>query len=418
MQVDSILQGRPAFVTLSAQDIREQAEYALAVKTDWWKVGAYVRGEWPAPWPKPHLLGRDAVADRKWFLSAEADQYAVFDVENHYNDKDPYDPKAGWIYQVGLYAPSVGPAIWDRDEFPDYPFADHFRKLIGSTAMVAHNAPHDVAHIGLNFGVQLEEYAELHDTIIMHGLLWSEYPHSMAFIASVLSPHSKVKHLGPGSYDYLVGDVVDTAIAFESLWAEMESEPGILNFYQNTMTKLLCNMIRYMRRGVAVDADFVEACLEWIPQEVEFASKLAEAYCGFPILLTSAPQLRAYLDGAEDIFKEVKKRTGSGAKKSLTEKGELSFGKDTVNALRGCFVPLPENEDLSVDYVVDRIAQGAHPLLEAKALHGRARVLMSNYIKPLLIPLTEKDGAYHYKGTLHVGGGKPRYNREKGTENA
>ena len=52
---------------------------------------------------------------------------------------------------------------------------------------------------------------------------------------------------------------------------------------------------------------------------------------------------------------------------------------------------------------MQRIALGAHPLLESKALYETARVLLANFIKPVLLELTEVDGVLYYDGPMHTG---------------
>ena len=71
-------------------------------------------------------------------------------------------------------------------------------------------------------------------------------------------------------------------------------------------------------------------------------------------------------------------------------------------------MPVDFDEALDTELAIKRIGEGAHALLEAKSLYGRARILLSNYIKPLLLPLEEQeDGTFFYDGIDHVGGGSP-----------
>jgi hypothetical protein len=256
-----------------------------------------------------------------------------------------------------------------------------------------------------NFGVPIDAYKELHDTISMHHILWAEFPHNLEFIQSVYSRYPKAKHLGVGDYGYLVGDVVGTGEVYETLLDELSKDKASWKLYDFELQPLQPRIMRTMEHGFAVDADFLEESLEWLPTHTAHAEALAEAYCGFPISLNSAPKLRIILEEVEDIYGEAKKRAGHTIPKKITEGGETSFDKDSVDALRQVWLPIDQDQELTPELVEERIAQGAHPLLEAKALHGKARVYLANYIKPLLIPLEEVDGEYHYKGNLHVGDG-------------
>lgn len=399
----------PTLQTMSDVDLRGQPEFSMAVCIDWRKVGLFLKGEWPNPWPSVEFLGADDKFYMPWLDNALEAEYVVFDVET-VQIKGPPNPQ--WskeIFQVGLYPKGQQPVIWDKYEYPEFreTFVEMYLALANNTPMVAHNAQFDVGRIRYNFGVEVGEYVELHDTICMHHILYPEFPHNLEFVASMCSEHPKAKHLGVGDHDYLVGDVVATAEAYDSFMTQFKKDPASYELYRATLQKLLPITIRTMQHGFPVNPDFVVESLEWIPAHIEYAANLAKAYTGFDISLNSAPQLRAYFDGVEDIYGMAKKAGAVGLRRKLTEKGELSFDKDAVNELRKVFCPIDHNEDLTPELVSERLLQGAHPLLEAKALHGKARVYLASYVKPLLVPLTEELGYFYYGSPLHVGGGSP-----------
>ena len=273
--------------------------------------------------------------------------------------------------------------------------------------IVFQNGSFDCSRIQDNFGVNVWDYHEISDTILMHHSLFSEFRHNLEFLQSIYSEHSKVKHLGVGSFDYLVGDIVGTAEAYEAMLLEFASDPASASIYYDELKPLLPVLIETMNHGIPIDADFVEASLEWIPQQVAAAQSIAEAYAGYPVSLSSGPQLRVLLDTIEDVFGVAKKLTGITVKKELTEGGEVSLDKDTISALRNSFLAVDFNEVPTEELAIQRIALGAHPLLEAKALYESARILLSNFIKPVLLELTEVDGVLHYDGPMHLGGGAP-----------
>jgi len=410
----------PCLQTMSDGDLRGQPEYSMAVCIDWRKVGLYLKEEWPTPWPKLHFLGEQFKArggvlspvDMEWLDDALTAEYVVFDVETVKISENP-DRWSKEIFQVGLYPKGQTPAIWDKNEYPDFEetFVELYRSLAANVPMVAHNAQFDVGRIQFNFGPEARDYVELHDTICMHHILYPEFPHNLEFIASMHSEHPKAKHLGVGNYDYLVGDVVATAEAYEAFMVEFKKDPASYRLYRETLQKLLPITVVTMEHGFPVNPEFVVESLEWIPQHKLFAEQLAQAYTGFGISLSSSPQIRAYLDGVEDIYEAAKKVGGVTIRRALTKTGELSFEKDVVNELRKAWLSLDHNEDLTPDLVTKRIVEGAHPLLEAKALHGKAKVYLASYVKPLLIPLIAGDdperGEWYYNSTLHVGEGSP-----------
>lgn len=395
----------PMLQTMSDVDLRQYPEYSQAVCIDWRKVGLFVHDEWPSPYPAPHFLGADMKADLDWHESVMGSEYVVFDVETEQISENP-DRWSKRIFQVGLYGPGTPPAIWDRTIYPEFEetFVEMFRAIIENKMTVAHNAQFDVGRIRWNFGVEVSEYIDLHCTITMHHILWPEFPHNLEFIASMVSEHRKVKHLGVGDHDYLIGDVVVCAEMVDNFMGYFERDPASYKLYREELNRMLPGIIVTMQHGFPVNDEAVIAALEWCPQHVEFAEQVAASYCGFDISLNSAPQLRAYFDGVEDIYELAKKAGGYTIRRKLTDKGELSFDKDTVNELRKAFLPIDHNEDLTPELVEKRIEEGAHPLLEAKALHGKARLYLANYIKPLLVELDDEG---YYEGTLHVGDGSP-----------
>ena len=416
--------GLPVLQTMSDSDLRAQPEFSMAVCLDWRKVGKFVDGTWPIPWPKVKFLGGDpeggfSVEDMEWLEKALTAEYVVFDVETIQVAWNP-DRWSKEVFQVGLYPKDQQPVIWDKNEAPLFreTFIEIFLALAANVPMVAHNTQFDVGRVRFNFGVEVTEYAELHDTICMHHILYPEFPHNLEFISSIHSIHPKAKHLGVGDHDYLVGDVVATSEAYEAFMAEFKRDPASYQLYRRTLQRLLPITIKTMQHGFPVNPEFVEESLEWIPQHIAYAEDLARAYCGFDISLNSSPQMCAYFDGVEDVYELAKKVGGVTIRRKLTDKGALSFDKDIVNELRKAFVPLDHNEDLTPELVAQRLEEGAHPLLEAKALHGKAKVYLASYIKPLLIPLefqqdSPDGGAFFYDDEttpLHCGQGSPEEN--------
>lgn len=400
----------PSLATLSLGDIKIAPEFSLASKLDWRKVPSILEGTYPKPTPKAYMLGSSATEDRWWLRNALKARYVTFDVETVRLDSGEY---SGEIFQVGMYYPGGEPAIWDRRDYPTWDFISYFRQLITVVPMVAHNASFDVSRLENNWGCNVWEYKELHDTILAHALLYSEFPHRLEFLASVYSELTKLKQLGVGNIEYLVGDVVSTSEAYEAMLLEFKSDKASEKLYHEEMLPLLRIVIHFMNKGVPVNQDFVAECLEWIPEQLAAAQRIADAYAGYPVSIESGPQMRVLLDSIEDVFGAAKKLADSPIKRELTPAGELSLGKETVTALRDAFLATKFNEQITAQTTFERIAQGGHPLLEAKALWQNTRVLLSNYLKPLLIPLTETEDGFCYDGKDHVGGGSRQANFEE-----
>lgn len=397
----------PALLVYSGTDLKKYPESAFATSLDWTKVPRFLEGTWPLKVPDFHMLGDDLVADRAWYRKLTKDPFVVFDVETV-----QVAPKkwSGEIFQVGLYGSSAGAAIWDRNAFPEFKdsFTAMWRRLVETKTVVAHNAAFDVARMYENFGVHLWEYKDLDDTIVMHHVLWAEMPHNLEFLSSIYGDFEKLKHLGVGNYDYLVGDIANTSAFYLALGAELQKDEESGFVYQG-LKKILRRTIRFMEHGYPVNKEFVKECLDWMPDYIQHAQNIADAYAGFPVKLKSSNQLRAILVDIEDIFGVSKKLIGSTVKQRLTEGGDVSLDGETITALRNSWEAVDFDEEWSPEFIDKRLEQGAHPFLEAKAMHEKIRVLMTNYVKPVLVPLKEENGKfYHDKESLHVGEGSPR----------
>lgn len=393
----------PVMLIPSDQDIREENDLGLPTKFYWQKVRRFLKGEWPQPWPKATMLGERDLGTDRWFSRALKGDFLVFDVETVEVEKKVW---SGDIFQVGLCVPGAGPAIWDVAKYPRLKskFVQFFRQAVSTMTTVAHNCLFDTARIYENFGIHIDEYKDLQDTMWQHHVLYAEERHDLGYCASVTSPHPKAKHLGVGSYDYLVGDVVDCSVMFQVFTAAIRKDPGLSYTYYEEMLPLARHIWDYHLRGFKVDQDFVVECLEWIPSQIEKAELMAEAYCGFPISLGSPKQKNLIFLAVEDVFAAAKKE-GVTIRRITTDAGAISMNKETVTGLRGAFCHIDPDEFLTFEVALARCEDGAHPLLEAVSLYNSTKILFSNYIKPLLVPV---DGPDSDPGFLHVGGGAPK----------
>jgi hypothetical protein len=75
-------------------------------------------------------------------------------------------------------------------------------------------------------------------------------------------------------------------------------------------------------------------------------------------------------------------------KKHGVAKGKVkgnTINKDARATLRTIYLPFdPDEDDPSEGSTLERIAQGGHPLLEAKHLHSNAAQCLKNYLYPLV----------------------------------
>lgn len=334
----------------------------LPTLRDFARANEFIRGEYPLPWPTMRSLGRHAYDDL-----ADA-PFVVVDTE--------YEPETKRVYQVGLYGPGTLVWIWDENDPYTVSRDDMLaivKTLAETTTLVVQHAPADLPVLHLDY----DECKRIEDTVLAHSALWSEWKHNLRFLVSMYGKHEPVKHLGPGSWEYLRGDVVETANVWTGISKELNADILSKNVYERYLRPLTPIIIDANRRGIRVNTPEVERLDAIYQSKIRDAERVAEAYVGYPILL-DGPQLVRYLTTIEDVFGETRIRP------SKTKGGNVALDKDVVATLRDAYLPRDEDEELSLENTLSRIARGGHPLLEARAFFIESRQRRSAYIVPLL----------------------------------
>ena len=306
-----------------------------------------------------------------------------------------YEPDTKRVYQVGIYGPNACVWIWDEND-PQACTRTEMLYLVSTISrehtVVLQHAPADLPVLGLDY----DECFRIDDAVLADSALWSEWKHNLRFLVSRYGKHEPVKHLGPGSWEYLRGDVVETANVWTALSKELDADLLTKNVYERYLRPLTPIIVDANRRGIKVNTPIVEELDKVYESKVRDAERIAEAYAGYPILL-DGPQLGHYLTKIENIFDET------GIKMTKTKGGGVAFDKDVVATLRDAYLPRDDDEESTIDNVLSRIKRGGHPLLEARAFFIESRQRRSSYILPLygkeriypeFLPFTQATGRW------------------------
>lgn len=350
--------------TLSPQQLNASPKMSHAVKMDWVRAGKFLAGTYPAPVPAMYLWG-DRGADLQSFFDAP---FVVIDTEYNYtNDRERPQDRPLALTLVGLYGPGtpVLQAEWNKMLWTEQSaFVVWLRELIGQQVIVFQNTLADVAVLDKFCGIKWEEYHETHDTMYAHSVLWSEMPHSLEFLASIYGRHEKLKHLSQEApLLYNAGDVLETANAWLGSEREFQADPVSRRVYERFLLPLRPIIYETEQRGIRVNRDIVETVRGELAAKAESATAIGQAYAGYPINLNSSDQIIAAI-------------TAEGIKLRSTK-------ADIMVEKRNGFLPVDKNEDLTEGKILERIEDGAHPLLEACAGFVQASTLLSSYITPL-----------------------------------
>ena len=342
---------------LSPAELQADSIMNVPTLSDWLRIGRAVRGEWPLPWPPI----TQAKAGFDWVGRWKSEELVVMDTEYHMPSK--------FIYQVGLYGlESKECIIWDRGaagHMPPHEVGMMLRSVLERCRVVTQNAQAEMLSLHATWGIDIKQWRRYEDTMLMHHALWSEMRHGLGFLASLHSEHDKVKHLGPGSHEYLRGDVVDTASVFEALLLELDGDEGARSYYEDRLLPLVPILCECKLRGIPLNQDKIVAYSDKYGTDAAEALLRARAYCGWPINMDSGDQLALQLTVLEDVYALVK---GSGIRKKKTDSGKVSLSKDKMAEL------IEELDARGVE----------HPLLLARKAYIEARQLNSLVFKPLL----------------------------------
>lgn len=364
----------PTYATLHTADLFHEPRMDLVARMDWNKIPRILDGTWPEREPntltiKPSTLSMFSDWVNEAITQLITQPWVALDTE--------YNPETQELWLIGMGAPGMPVAQCDWYKLPDWARAEVQVQLVTlarSVPIVMHNALADVPVLRRACGLEWSHYKQIEDTMQAHAVLWSELPHDLEFLASLHGRYHKMKHLRhTDPLQYHKGDVLETISVWQELEKELQSDASSARVYRNQL-RLLPHIDRSTSVGIAVDSEVVRRSYATYSTKVLEAQLIAEAYCGYPINLSSDAQVRYWMYTVEchTVRKHRKTR-------------QPTVDKDAVAVMRQKYLPISINEEPLVAATIDRIEQGGHPLLEARALNTTAEQCISHYLNPLMV---------------------------------
>lgn len=365
----------PGVYTLPAlSELKENPKLIYPTIKQCFRLKQWLDGAWPRPLPPIRPL-RDVEDLHTFYAGVGKARWVTVDTE--YVVQKPGVP--GRLTLIGLWyqgAPFVLSVWWPTIGLTNQ-FRDMFLQIVTSTPVVMWNAVADIPVIEAAMGVGYGHYKRVDDPMLRHALLWSESPHGLEYCASIDGCYPKLKHLmDTDLVTYNAGDVLETDHLEEVYRAQIEADRPLHDLYEQQSLKLIPIILKSRTMGIKVDG--VRACnlIHQYQSLVEETMGMATAACGWPINLSSPDQLKHWLYTHCGYETQHKKAKG---------KKTVSTNEDALNALRATY-SLPfeaeyeEKEGLSLAYILQRIDEGADPLLEAVACYRGAVGVLNNYL--------------------------------------
>ncbi len=369
---------KPVLATLHPADLYRNPKMELAVKQDWQKVRLYQAGTWPETVPPFDVVENPqgvAKHDKAWCDEASSKASAVV-VDTEFSRENR------WLNTLGMGYSGMdrGLQVWFRnlDAVSRSVVRNSFLALARRVPVVFQNAMADVPVLEQNMGVKYADYKQIEDTMLAHAVLWSEWPHTLEYLASIYGKYPKMKHLSstnPQLYNW--GDVLDTISVWEGLKKELARDPQSEAVYRTQSLRLVPILLDRARKGIRVHGTAIADASVLLSQRREFAESMATAGAGFPINIGSERQLKAYL------------YDWKGYPVQLDKTKKVSIGADAVASLRKAIGPAPDldteaAEGLSPMEATRRVLEGsADPVLEARVIYAAAQQEKSHFLAPL-----------------------------------
>jgi uracil-DNA glycosylase family 4 len=382
---------RPVYAVLHLADLTpgRNPRMTLPSKLDWSRVQAIVKGEWPRPLPPRLIVGECEWGDvLKWFAVARKEApYIAWDTEFIWDEDNPRHPDNYLMTMVSIAYPGMEQGVqllWQGGEAAPWQrsqFIQLFWELSQLVTHVGHNFTAELRCVEKTWGWSPEHFwKRFNDTMLAHAVLWSEFPHTLEFLESVYGQHPKIKHLPTTDPLRNWGDSVLTMVAWEAIQREFQNDRDSEAVYRQQSLKLV--PIKYHREklGISVNQARVQPAIESYREKLRSAEQVARAYVGWPINLNSGTQVGQWLYDVEGGAVQRSKNKHTKAKRSTDA--------DAIATLRAHHLPFDgdweANNSVTEDYVMQRIEQGAHPLLEARVMYAEAEQTLAHYLNPLV----------------------------------
>lgn len=287
----------PVLVTWHIARTFHQPWWILPTRTDWGKVPRILSGRWPIappaiarqpPQPWPSMFSFDTEFLYKW-------AYGTW-------PRGSRPPLIRYSMSWGLGDDETAVVEADQHRYPD---------IQGRPRVITQYSPADVWHLD---ALGAEQWPDLHegetvwerflieDAVWKHSTLWSDHQHDLNYLSSLYSPFNRHKHLA-GSAPRLYAGLDSLSLLYidRALEAELDGDPASRRVWEEIDRPALGEFVRSQYKGIATNPDRVQEAIAQLQAEVDAAGQQARAIAGWPIQLSSNPQVAKRLYSAENI---------------------------------------------------------------------------------------------------------------------
>lgn len=272
------------FPTLHPAALFKLPKLQHATRNDFYKLGRFLRGEWPLRLPEikrrmpgdlPSLIGFDTEYDPE--DNNRLIMYSVADTRGNVYVVDAGDHKD----RLSLTKPTT---IVGQNLLVDMP---HFYNLFESSHVRVH----------------------LEDVMLAHSVLWTGEPHDLNYILSLYGQYNRHKHLIHDQPHLYAGLDADTTLnhAWKGLIREFKQDPDSWKIYREKRQPLLPIIYRAQQVGIAVHHARIHHVKGLIESKRDHVANEARALTGKPKFnLGSTQQV------GREIYGEYEEVTGCG----------------------------------------------------------------------------------------------------------
>lgn len=347
-------------------DLLRDPHAKFIARFDWKRLHHVLQREWPRPIPERIVASPTC---RGAFVDAlkEALEQPEIMVDTEYIPDEQLLTHVGAAWRVGETVKGFQ-LEWVRGQSTSVEraiFMEYWHRLCRKVKMGFWNAKADLPILKHNLN---DTPDAIEDPMQAHAVLWPDMDHDYEFVASIYGKYNKLKHLS--KTDILLyhwGDMIDLVWIWEALKEEFKHDPQAEQKYRQQNLKLIPILLGTEARGIRLAQRRIESALPTYQRSLDCASRLASAYAGYPLNLGSTKQVLAHL-----AYDGIKTKT---------------IDKDAIAVLRSKYLPFDadyeEKEGFSQTYIQERVAQGAHPLLELRVMYAQNKQTISHYLEPL-----------------------------------
>ncbi|HJS83359.1 MAG TPA: uracil-DNA glycosylase family protein, partial [Nitrososphaera sp.] len=362
----------PVFLSYHPSYLLQSPRMSIPAMIDWKRIKLFLDGKFPEPVPQRTVIGKDQADSVKKLTAVPGTAYVTYDLEWDVETKVPFLAGIAFFNEQGDVIGGV--QVWTKEVDQD-DLKSLLLWLFWRFPVVMHNAAADLEITKRAWDIGCEHFCEFHDTIQLHAVSHSEWPHDLGFCESLYGRHIRLK--GKSKENVLLynwGDCITTGYTFHQLRQIAKTDPISFKVYQTENLPVIPIRVESKIEGIRLDTQFLSRMSDDLARRAIAAQNIAEMYAG--IHVGSPLQVSTYLTKVEKMKLPKSKTTGNE-----------SVDKDVIADLRRELLdydPEEEKDGIDESQLLHNIMAGGHPILEARACYANAYNLRSHYITTLL----------------------------------